>query len=353
MKKLKVVKGCIGFLCFLILLLGMVHVLGRVFVPKWGEDDSMQTYMMRGFYSEKKNSLQILAIGDSDVYRGVSPLAIFMDSGITSYTLASSSQRMWQSYYTLKHALNYQKPSVVLLEVNASRYNKGREIAMMHQYFDNMKLDDVKWEALQDPVFELTTAQKTNLIFPALEFHSRYKELKKEDFTLALGELHYAEKGLAMKADVKPYKGSMNYMEKKLEKPYAITPKTMTYMEKIVELCKAEGIELVLFKTPEPTNWRQPHHDAVAEFAKKHELKFIDYNDENLITNFDMDKDTMDKGTHLNVHGSEKLSTLLSRYLKNTLQVKPSSDQEVIAQFQEDVKTYQKDKAAAVQAVKE
>lgn len=352
MKKYKIIREIIGFLCFLLLTASLLHGLNRVFTPKWGENDAMQTYMMRGFYSEKKNSLQVLAIGDSDVYRGVSPIAIFQDSGITSYTLASSSQRMWQSYYTLKHALKYQKPEVVLLEVNASRYNEGREIAMMHQYFDNMKLDEVKWEALQDPVFAFTTQQKLNLLFPVLQFHSRYNELKEEDFTLAFGDLHFPEKGLAMKAEVKPYTGTMNYMQERLKKPYAITPKTMKYMEKIADLCHEEGITLVLFKTPEPKSWRQPHHDAVAHFAKQHDLTFIDYNDEDQIVHFDMQKDTMDKGTHLNVHGSEKLSTLLSRYLRNKLHVKPYDDKEVIAVFRKDAETYQKDKAKAIAALK-
>ena len=38
--------------------------------------------------------------------------------GITSYICGQSGQRISESYYMLKHALDYQSPQVVLLETN-------------------------------------------------------------------------------------------------------------------------------------------------------------------------------------------------------------------------------------------
>lgn len=340
----KTIKEIIAFICFMLVLAIMVNSLSKIFIPKWKENDSMQTYMMRGFYDEEKDSIKVLNIGDSDVYRGVSPNVIWNTAKIPSYTLSSSSQRMWQSYYLLKHALNYQSPEVVFLEMNACRYDSGREIAMMHQFFDNMKLDDVKWEALQDPVFEFTTSQKLNFLFPILEFHSRYSELTKEDFTLGLSDLHYAEKGLAMKTDVEAYEGSMNYMKKITDNEFAITPKTMKYLDMIVELCKEKNIRLVLFKTPEPTNWRLQHHEAVSEYAKEHDLDFLDYNIGSRLKLFDLTKDTMDKGTHLNIYGAEKLSHSLAEYMRDTLKIEPETNENIIKVFDEDYQVFLQDK---------
>lgn len=347
-KIMRIVKKWVAFLCFIFIMwVGLVGA-SKIMIPKWGENDSMQTYMMRGFYSEKKDSIQVLNIGDSDVYRGVSPNVIWNQAHITSYTLASSSQRMWQSYYLLKHALAYQTPKAVFLEVNAARYDSGREIPMMHQFFDNMRLDKVKWEALNDPVFGFTNSEKFNFILPVFEFHSRYKELDKEDFTLAFGELHYAEKGFAMKTAIKPYKNTMNYMDK-WKSGFEITPKTLRYLDKITALCKAKKIKLVLFKTPEPTHWRLAHHRVIAAYAKKHNLPFYDFNSANNIKIFDMHKDTMDHGTHLNVYGAEKLSRKLAEYMSDVLKIKPTQDREVIKKYQEDSETYQKDRAKAIQ----
>jgi hypothetical protein len=340
----KTMKGIIAFICFIIALAIMINGLSKIFIPKWKENDSMQTYMMRGFYDEKKDSIKVLNVGDSDVYRGVSPNIIWNTAKIPSYTLSSSSQRMWQSYYLIKHALNYQSPEVIFLEVNACRYDSGREIAMMHQFFDNMLLDQVKWEALQDEVFEFTPSQKLNFLFPILEFHSRYSELTKEDFTLGLGNLHYAEKGFAMKTEIQPYKGSMTYMKKKKDKNFHISVKTKKYLDMIVKLCKERNIRLVLFKTPEPTNWRLEHHEAVNEYAKTHHLDFLDYNIGKQLSLFDMEKDTMDKGTHLNVYGAEKLSKSLAEYLQNILKIEPETNQETIQIFDKDYKIFLKDK---------
>lgn len=349
MKKIKLIKGFLAFLCFLLAAITMLYSLGRIFVPKWTQEDAMQTYMLRGLYAEEKNSIQVFTIGDSDVYRGVSPQVIYQKSGITSYSLSSSSQRMWQSYYSLKHALQYQKPEAVFLEVNAIRYSSGREIAMMHQYFDNMKLDSVKWEALQDPVFGFSLQEKLNFIFPIFEFHSRYKELKQEDVALAFGNLRNPEKGMAMSAAVYPYKGSMDYMNKKTGY-FEMAENTREYLEKLTTLCEKENIRLVLFKAPEPNNWRLSYHNSVASFAKEHDLPFLDFNMQEYIKTFDFKKDTMDKGTHLNIHGAEKLSSQMADYMENVLKLEPIRDQTITAEYRKDNDQYMKDVKQAMKA---
>ena len=60
----------------------------------------------------------MLVIGDSESMTSISPMELWKSTGITSYVCGQSGQRISESYYMLKHALDYQSPQVVLLETN-------------------------------------------------------------------------------------------------------------------------------------------------------------------------------------------------------------------------------------------
>ena len=94
-----------------------IHIQGFQKVSSNGCSNAIYTNM-NDFYKEKKNSIQVLALGDSNIYRGFSPVIYWQDKQITSYSLASASQPAWLSYYLLEDALTYQKPEVVIFEIN-------------------------------------------------------------------------------------------------------------------------------------------------------------------------------------------------------------------------------------------
>ena len=71
-----------------------------------------------GIQKEQKDSIDMLVIGDSESMTSISPMELWKSTGITSYICGQSGQRISESYYMLKHALDYQSPQVVLLETN-------------------------------------------------------------------------------------------------------------------------------------------------------------------------------------------------------------------------------------------
>ena len=73
-------------LSFVIIGLIILNVLGKVFIPKWiTVKDNRITYIVKGFYEEPKNSLDVIFMGNSDVYRGISPITLWDEYGIASY----------------------------------------------------------------------------------------------------------------------------------------------------------------------------------------------------------------------------------------------------------------------------
>ena len=84
--------------------------------------------------------------------------------------------------------------------------------------------------------------------------------------------------------------------------------KNALYLNKIIDLCKDRGVELLLVKTPSnATAEEKRYYNAVEVIAKERGVGFVDYNlcyDE---IGLDLKSDFYD-ATHLNVWGAEKFS---------------------------------------------
>ena len=96
-------------ICVILMKTALITVLVIVFnllmMPKYIEENK-DGRIIPEFYREKTDP-DLIFIGSSTVYSGVSPVRIYENYGITSYVLASSSQTSWNSYYVLKEALKY------------------------------------------------------------------------------------------------------------------------------------------------------------------------------------------------------------------------------------------------------
>lgn len=339
MKKIRII---IYSLLFIFMIIFGLHISSRVFIPKWLDNkDNMHTWITRGFYEEEKNSLDVLFLGNSDVYRGISPIILWDDHGIASYAYTASGQRLWTAYYMLKEALLYQKPKVVVFDVDAVFSNNDSSKANYRKAFDNMKNNKVKYEAINDKIYKFTFEEKISFYFPIIRYHSRYNELTKEDFKYAFYNYHFAYKGLDMVTRIKPYKNGYDYMQK--TKDVEISDKVKKYLDGIVKLCKDNNVELIFTELPSATSWNLSKSEVISKYAKENNIKFIDLNKEE-IEGFDWKTDTCDGGDHLNVFGAEKVTRYLGKYLTSNYQFINHKSDTKYKQWIIDSKKYHEDK---------
>ena len=116
----KRILAVVGFLALTILALGITQ---EILKAKFIQDS---TTIIDGFYTEKKNDIDVLFLGSSNCFCTIDPLVLYEEYGIASYDFASSSQTMDISLLYLKEALKKQKPKVVALEVN---YLPGQNVS--------------------------------------------------------------------------------------------------------------------------------------------------------------------------------------------------------------------------------
>ena len=118
----KIIKRIVSCVLFVAILLGLLQVSSLVFQPKSNDKASGIHYpRANGIFSEPKDSIDTVFIGDSEVYHSFIPLNIWRDYGITSYDVSSPSQKLVYSMEFLKKTFEKQSPKIVFLETFSSR----------------------------------------------------------------------------------------------------------------------------------------------------------------------------------------------------------------------------------------
>ena len=74
---------------------------------------------------EKKDTIEVLIIGDSESYTTVSPMQVWKDTGYTMYVGGQSGQTMNEMLTMLETGLDTQHPKAVLIETNALYRTSG------------------------------------------------------------------------------------------------------------------------------------------------------------------------------------------------------------------------------------
>lgn len=336
--------------CIIFFIIGLFifETLTHIFVPKWVFPTDPATPRIKGFYSEKSNTIDVLVIGASDVGRGYSPVTVWNKYGITSYNLGTSNQTMSLAYYLLKESLNYQNPNVVVLDMDALFVDYDAPEGEYRKLFDNMKLGKVKLEAINDKNVRISDKDKLSYIFPLLRFHDKWDKLGKIDFKKSIKEESKAisYKGMAMSCDIKPYIDNNKYMSEKGEIA-TITEENLYYVDKIVKLCEENSIKMLWTEIPSTTSWSLARNKTTQELANKYNIEFIDYNLESIRNElkFDWTKHTADQGNHLNVNGAEKISKHIGKVLSEKYNCKShKKDKKISKNWNKEAKRYKENK---------
>jgi len=362
--KKKTFFGLLRVFIFLILFTLCFNSVSKIFVPKGENNSSAWTsHTTKAYIGEKQNSIDVLLVGNSNLYRGFSPIACWTDYGVSSCDSGKPKQTPQGAFSILVDALRYQKPKVIVLEtdllfVTHRKLNIKKilspEKTLVEKGFrsDLAKIDNdietklncyipklVKtgYAKFLDRV-ESAFETEINYYFPLLKYHYRWDSLQIKDLSSIKGNWHFADKGFITSTARKPYKGGFKYMTVNAKTPLPLKADSLQYLNKIVELCKQKNIKLVLLSIPSAKSWSISKHTTIAEYAKANNLEFIDYNvNKKNNIGFNWLKDTYDGGMHLNIYGAHKVTRFFGKYLKENFQLADHRGDPAYAQWKADV----------------
>lgn len=302
-------KRWISVLLVLVLLIGVLYLSQRLLVPKY-QTGIVEGSMIAEYYKDESDH-EVLFVGDCEVYENFSTITLWEKYGITSYIRGSAQQLTWQSYYLLEDALRYETPKIVVFNVLALKYDTPQNEAYNRMSIDGMKWSKSKWDNI---VASVTKEEKMlDYIFPLLRYHSRWSDLTSDDWNHMFSKDFVTHNGYYMRVDSK---AQAEFQEPTPLADYTLGENAMGYLQKMTDLCKEKGIELVLIKAPtEFPHWYEQWDKQVEEFAKKNEVTYINYIPLQEEIGLDMSQDTYDAGLHLNTQGAEKMADYFGNYL--------------------------------------
>ncbi len=283
-------KNIIKPIVFIAILGGMLAFLSLVFEPK----DNLESYDIRsleanGILGEPKNTIDILFLGDSELYSSISPLQLFNEYGIASYVTSTAGQKLFESWDFLKKTMKNQNLKMVVLDCNL--------------FFRKMKYNEILNNKLEN-------------FLAIFKYHNRWKHLTKKDLLLSDKSYTYSDKykGYLIRNNIK----SVNkyYEKQSTDKIFDINIENVFYINKIINECQKRGIEVLFVSTPSYIEWTYAKHNAIELLAKKNNVSYFDLNIDN-IANIDWKADTVDAGDHLNYLGARKTTTQVGKYIKD------------------------------------
>ena len=341
-------KKKIALLVSTLVICGLVlYCLQALLVPKYMTGKHKEGALIGEYYDNAGNN-DVIFIGDCEVYENFSPITLWEEYGITSYIRGSAQQLIWQSYYLMEETFQYETPDVMVFNVLSMKYDTPQSTGSQSQReaynrmtLDGMRWSESKWNAIQASMTEEEKEKEAEFsyLFPLLRYHDRWSDLTAEDFQYWFTKDQVSDNGYLMQVGVKPLE------DEHVERPlvdYSFGENSWYYLDKMVELCKSKGTQLVLIKAPalSPVWW--PQWDAqIEEYAEENGLLYINMLEYQEEIGIDWTTDTYDTGLHLNVYGAEKAADWFGKVLQEQCNVPDRRNDTVLsALWAEKVATY-------------
>lgn len=221
--------------------------------------------------------LDVLAIGNSNLYSAFSPKLFYKLYKKESYVMATASQSIDEAYTYLCDFLEQCPPKIVLFETdelycsrNPKKLHENNQITLCNQ----KKVLEVSHTKNRGKDFDKYGFRKSRRIIPYIGFSHMIKT----------NQIQSISKG------------------------------TYQYIQKMVTICKENKIPFVLISVPCAMDWNMEKHNAVTQVANELQIPYYDLN---LSKDIQMNwlLDSRDGGIHLNNNGAIKVTKIIGQLL--------------------------------------
>ncbi len=314
-KEIKALSQIVIKSCLIIgLLFGSYEYLNRVFINR-------DVYHGETFHSLPQNSMDVLVLGSSHAQYSFIPSFFYQETGLYSFVLGSACQPLEVSYEMLKEALKTQKPSLLLLEVFTAmplhQQCMGNSCYVLAEY-------QMTGEEKYNTINYLPEEERKEYLNDFINYHNDWKTIT--DFSVLLPKnVLYKDRvlkdnnfGYIFQAAVLPVENwwyPLQHDEQEVQDT-ELEKRDLESLNKIYALCKENGIELYLYKTPidSYTEENYYHLHAVWKWAEENGIEYTDFCEE--AEDLDYSLWIMGDSNHAYINGAGLITHVLADRLK-------------------------------------
>lgn len=298
---------------FTVLALAIVELLG-----KWLYIPGMTDTSSNSFYSQKKDTIDVLFIGNCHCYSTFRPSKIKEKTGLNSYVFACPNLNSQGSYYYFKTALKTQHPKYAIIETFPFNiYDSYVEESTILPYTYSCAMDLPIVERIK---YALDTRKSdkfgywTDYIFGLSEFHDNWTENNLFMMTQTSMDNGFVKCPHDDPLD-KPDE-LVNVLE--TNETEILDAEYLDYFYKIIQLAKEENIELIFVEVPYLSMHESEakRNNYLREEAEKNGYRFLNLVDNDLLNELNFTRDCMMDYDHVNLKGAEILTTYLAKYIE-------------------------------------
>ena len=322
-------KRIIKLLIFLIIFLSLFYLINKLFLLK-------SSFKRSNNFFKQKEEFDVLFFGTSHVMNGIYPMELWNNYGIISYNLGKPGETLATTYHNINMALKYHNPKVICVDTSMffnEKVNSNRAFA--HYSMDSYPISYEKCLAIKDLFGEkdlLDNEIEYLLKFPL--YHSRWNELKEEDFT----EIKECEKGagLVTKVATSIEKSNSNIEELYSEKDNI----NIEYLIKIIKFCNEKNIELFITYLPQTKNEKCIlNAEYIGNICKENNVNYINFFDIDIVDDIDF-YNMIENNAHLNSSGARKVTDYLGKYITENYNIVDHRKDEIYSFWNEDYNKY-------------
>lgn len=272
--------------------------------------DKIESEYVINYLDERRNSIDVVFLGSSNILSGIQPMIMWEEYGIPSYNLATSSSTIPMMYYFAKLSNETQNPKVIVADMNSLLCEtKIFEKQWFHIAFDSFDGSMAKVEA----VFDLLEPEdRFEMLFPVYIYHERWGVLEQADFEPV--ETMSFTKGAKILNEVSPLE-AVEPADGNEKEP--LNEVVLSYTEKLIQYCQRNNIELVFMAMPLTNKEDDDFYKMINELqviSEDNNIIFLNgYADEEA-WGLDYKEDYADNA-HVNYDGAKKVTEYVGKCL--------------------------------------
>lgn len=270
-------------------------------------------------FFEQKEDFDMLFMGTSHVMQGIFPMELWNDYGIVSYNFGGHSNRVPTTYWVMENALDYTKPKLMVIDVLyvGSNEKVSDNSDFIHLSFDCFPISHTKIKGIYELCDDRDAVDKNGIcyydcrneyIWNLGKYHSRWNELTENDIT----------DGMVTKE-----KGAESRIGVDTPPAFSLVDKTqvmniddtegLKYLRRMIEECKARGIEVLLINLPYPAaEMDQLTANSIYKVAEEYNVNYINFVAMDNVVDYSID---LFDAEHLNPSGAMKVTDYLGHYI--------------------------------------